>query len=277
MRFIIYSFNIHIIYPVMQNKTPYPYRKPVHRIGLAGSLTKLAIHLAIAIQLLLVPAIARELQLARNEKALEQLVAEQLLTDIYHRAGLALRVEPLPGARANAMVLSGDKDGEVARIKSYFEKNPTLLRVEPAYYYLTSTVFAKAGRGIGIKDTADLAKFRVGIVRGVAHAETATADLSKVDKVVSYEQLYRMLDADRIDLAIDTGINGRAIIQTLGLSHLEPVGDIARLELYHGLNASHKDLPATIGNVIQKMKKSGELDKLIRKTEEAVLKAYVGQ
>jgi polar amino acid transport system substrate-binding protein len=255
---------------------------PVSSVAWASRVcprVKVMITLVIACHLLWFSssAMARELQLVRNEKALEQLVAEQLLTDIYQRAGLTLHVEPLPGARANAMMLSGDKDGEVARIKSYFDKNPTLLRVDPPYYFLTSTVFAKAGRGIAIKDAADLAKFRVGIVRGIAHAEAATADLSKVERVVNYEQLYRMLDADRIDLAIDTGINGRAILQTLGLSRLEPVGDIARLELYHGLNPSHKNLPAAIGNVIQKMKKSGELDKLVRKTEDAVLKSYVGQ
>ncbi len=215
---------------------------------------------------------AQELRLAANEKATEQLVAEILLKEIYKSAGLVAQVEPLPGARANAALLRGEKDGEVARIRAYSERNPSLIRVDPPYYYLTTAVFARQGQK-PIKDKAELASYRVGTVRGIAHAEAAVAGLSKVEVVSDYEQLFRMLDAGRIDVAIDTGINGRMMIKRLALSRVEQVGELARLDLHTMLHPKHEALAARIGNAIRSMKASGELDKLIERTEHAVISA----
>ena len=217
---------------------------------------------------------AQTLQLARNEKAIEQTIAESLLKEIYSRAGLEFKAEPLPGARANASTLQGEKDGEVARIPPYFEKNPTLIRVDPPYYYLSSGVFAKAGRQLVIKSKADLANYRVGIVRGIAHAETATAGLKNLEVVDRYEQLYRMVEAGRIDLAIDTGINGRATLAALHIGSVEAAGEVARLDLHHVLGPKHSALAPKLSAVIQAMKKSGELDKLTRKFEDEATKSF---
>ena len=72
------------------------------------------------------------------------------------------------GVRANAMTLAGEKDGEVGRVLAYTTKNPGLIRVEPAYYHLSTTAFAKSDKGIKITSKEDLQKYRVGIVRGIA-------------------------------------------------------------------------------------------------------------
>jgi hypothetical protein len=217
---------------------------------------------------------AQTLHLTRNEGAIEQKIAETLLAEIYKRAGLEFKVEPLPAARANILTIRGEKDGEVARIRPYFDKNPSLIRVEPSYYYLTTRVFAKAGRKLVIKDQADLANYRIGIVRGIVHAEAATAGIKHLEVVSKYEQLYRMVDANRIDLAIDTGINGQATLAALGMKSVEPVGELARLELFHVLTAKQAALAPKLGAVIQAMKKSGELEKLTRRIEEEATRTH---
>jgi polar amino acid transport system substrate-binding protein len=154
------------------------------------------------------PLAAQELRLARNELAAEQSIAAQILRDIYARAGLGLEVVAMPGKRARVAALDGQVDGEVARVLSYAESNPKLVRVEPGYYRLVSTVFARSGSTIRIAQRQDLHQYRVGIVRGIAHAEAAVAGMPDVVAVGTYEQMYRMLAADRIDVAIDTSTNG---------------------------------------------------------------------
>jgi hypothetical protein len=217
-------------------------------------------------------AMAQEVHLARNENAIGQAVAAKLLTDIYKKAGLGINITPLPGARANAVALAGEKDGEVARIAPYFAKNPTLIKVEPGYYYLTTGAFAKSDKGITIASKDDLKKYKVGIVRGIAHAEAATEGLAGLQVTGSYDQLYQMLEAGRIDVAIDEGINGPATLKGLGLKGITQVGEIARLELFNVLTPAKKDLAPKISAAIKALKDSGELAKLTKRYEEEALK-----
>jgi ABC-type amino acid transport substrate-binding protein len=214
---------------------------------------------------------AQELNLARNENAIAQSVAASLLVDVYKKAGLTAKIQPLPGARANAMTLAGEKDGEVARIQAYATKNPTLIKVEPGYYYLTTGAFAKADKGVSVNSKDDLKKYKVGIVRGIAHAEAATEGLAGLQVAGTYDQLYQMLDAGRIDVAIDEGINGPGAVKKLGLKDIKQVGEIAKLDLFNMLHPSKKDLAPKISAAIKALKDSGELAKLTRKYEETAL------
>lgn len=243
------------------------------------SLTRAMVVLGLVVPLSAPPALAQTtLNLTANEKAVEQAVASLLIKDIYAKAGLNATVEPLPGKRATQLALDGGKDGEVARIKPYAEKYPRLLRVDPAYYSLTTGVFAKKGRKLMIASKADLVNFRVGVVRGIAHAERAvegSKDLIVVDK---YEQLYRMIDAGRIDVGVDTGINGLAEISALGLQHsIEQIGDIAGYDLHNILHPKHASLVPKISATIKAMQASGEIPQLIRKYEKQVIDGWVSK
>jgi polar amino acid transport system substrate-binding protein len=207
------------------------------------------------------------LTLASNEKAVEQVVASSILKDIYLRAGLKVNIIPMPAARANSTNLKGIHDGELARILAYSKKFPQLIRVEPAYYYLVSTAFSKTQNKIKIKSKADLAHLRIGVVRGVAHAELATVQLKNVDLVDDYEKLYTMLQSGRFDVVIDTEINGLYRIKKLGLKDVEIAGRLRKLELYNILNSKNSNLVPKISAAIQSLKNSGELDHLIKKYE----------
>ena len=213
-------------------------------------------------------AMAQEVNLARNEKAPAQAVAAALLADVYKKAGLGLKIQPMPGARANAAAVAGEKDGEVGRIPAYFAKNPTLVKVEPSYYYLTTAAFAKEDKGIKVASKDDLKKYKVGIVRGIAHAEAATEGLAGVQVVNDYDQLYQLIDAGRIDVAIDEGINGPLVLKRLGLKGIASVGVIANLELFTLLAPAKKDLAPKISAAIKALKDSGELAKLTKKYED---------
>jgi hypothetical protein len=219
-------------------------------------------------------ATAQEVNLVRNRDALVQEVAAKLLTDIYKKAGLTAQIVPFPGERATMLTLAGEKDGEVARVASYFIKNPTLVKVEPSYYHLTTAAFAKAEKGITIATKDDLKRYKVGIVQGVAHAEAATAGLVGVQTINTYRQLYLMLDAGRIDVAIDGGVNNIPSSMKggeAGLQGVVQVGELARSELFHVLTPAKKDVAPKISAAIKALKNSGELAKMTKRYEEEVL------
>jgi polar amino acid transport system substrate-binding protein len=211
---------------------------------------------------------AQDVNLARNANATEQAVAALIVTDIYKRAGLKAVVKPMPAARANAADLAGEIDGEVGRIQGYADKNKSLLKVEPAYYFITTTAFVKEGKGIKVTSKDDLKKYKVGIIRGVAHTADATAGHPALEVVGDADQLYKMLDAGRIDVALDAGVSGPFMAKKLGLKGIVEAGTIAKLDLFLILNPAKKDIEAKLAGVVSALKASGELDKMARKYEQ---------
>jgi polar amino acid transport system substrate-binding protein len=213
------------------------------------------------------------LHLASNERLVEQVIAAKLLLVIYERSNLAATITPLPPARANLSTLKGMSDGEVARIEAYASKNPSLLKVSPAYYYLSTVAFSKAPINIRSKD--DLKKYKIGAIRGVAHSDAITEGLSNIEYANDARSLFLMLQAGRFDIAIDTGANGQYLIKELNLEEVHAVGELARLELFHILAPSKKHLAARLSETITTLKRSGELETLIKRYEREFLQSGV--
>lgn len=230
------------------------------------SLTKPIVILAMALACVHVQAQDAKLGVAQREAV--QDVAAELLRTIYQRAGFSLTIEGLPLARLNDMVLKNTMDGEVARIGIYFERNPSLFKVEPSYYHLVTTAFAKIDRNLVISSTDDLKKYQVGIIRGAYHAAKATEGVANLVIVDDVSQLFKMLDAGRLDIVVDAGINGADMINQLGLtSSVKAVGELTRREFFSVLIPSKKDLAPKLSAVIKTMAASGELKKLTEKLE----------
>jgi polar amino acid transport system substrate-binding protein len=222
------------------------------------------------------PALAETLRIgvARNEAV--QGVAAELITEIYRRAGLKTQIEALPAARLTELVLNNEVDGEVSRIEIYFERNTSLIKVEPAYYWLVTAAFAKTDRKIVIKSKEDLKGYQIGIIRGVYHAAKATEGLSQVVVVDSVAQLFKMLESGRIDVAIDVSLNGTDMIQQLKLKNVAQVGEIARRDLFNVLIPSKASLVPRISATIKSMKASGDMESLIKRFEQKRLKDGTG-
>ena len=211
---------------------------------------------------------AQEVRLTRAEGNCDQLIASLILTDIYKRAGLTLTVQPVPNARATMMATSGMVDGEVARIDTYAENNPPLQRVDPPYYYFTASAIAKSNRGIRINSKEDLKKYRVGIVRGILYLKQMTMGVENLEIANGHDNLYKMLEKDRVDVIIDTRINSRYFIKKFDLKEMELVGDLARFDNYNILTPANKNLAPKISATIKSLITSGDLVKLRKKYEE---------
>jgi ABC-type amino acid transport substrate-binding protein len=223
------------------------------------------------------PVYAQDAKLGVAQNEAVQDVAADLLKEIYKRAGLTVSIEPYPIVRLADMVQKNEIDGEVSRIGLYFESNPNLIKVEPAYYHLVTAAFAKADKKISVSAPEGLKNHRVGIIRGVYHAAKATEGFPNVVVVDNVTQLFKMLSSDRIDVAVDVSLNGSDVINQLNLKNVQLIGNLAQRELYHVLIPSKKHLAPKISRAIMAMKASGELDSLAKKFEVRRLGAEVSR
>lgn len=214
---------------------------------------------------------AEDVKLGRNANATEQAVAALILTDIYRRADLNAIITPMPASRANAAAVAGKTDGEVGRIQAYADNNPSLIKVEPAYYYITTTGFAKDDSGIQLRTKEDLTGLSVGVIRGVAHTAAITKGHPNTRVVGDATQLYKMLAAGRIDVALDAGINGPYMLKKLGLDGISAVGDLARLELFAIVHPDNAPLADKLSTAIGELQDENKLESLVRRHEEEFL------
>lgn len=219
---------------------------------------------------LMTAAQSAPLKFAANERLAEQWVAHRMLQGIYAKVGIAIHIEPMPPARANLETIKGLRDGEVARIKAYGERNPTLIRVATPYYYLTTVAYSMKARMASVTQLSDLRHYTIGALRGVAHSQEATEGHPSVTFAQTSEQMFRMLASGRFDVALDTGINGRYLLKRQRSNEIESSKDLAQLELFHYLHPRHAELATKLDLVIRQMQASGELEALRQKAEQAL-------
>lgn len=202
----------------------------------------------------------------------EQQIGAIVLPQIYRKLGIEITIKQLPGNRAQFEAISGISDGEIMRIYTYGNENPTVHRVPTSYYYLETMAFTKKGSSITISNRADLAKYSIAKVRGVKHTNNITTGLANVSNVSSTEAMMRLLNDNLVDVVLTNTIDGLLTIKRLKLENIiisnKP---LARLDLFHYIHEDHKALIPRVDKEIQKMKASGELSEIIKKAKKQIM------
>ncbi len=215
---------------------------------------------------------AQPLSIAKIENAPDHILGGMLLEVIYKRANIPLDLTIMPSARALMQSSRGRIDGELQRIFKFGESYPTLLRVPTPFTYFEPTAFSVRHQ-IPISGWSSLEGYKIGVVRGMKFAELGLKGMENVLWLTGSDQLFKMLDAGRLDIIVSARFDGFYHIKKLQLNsirQLQPV--IERHQLYHYLHEKHKNLIPIIDDVIKSMKKSGELAKLRKKFSDEILK-----
>jgi polar amino acid transport system substrate-binding protein len=105
-------------------------------------------------------------------------------------------------------VLDGTDD-EIMRIWSYGIDSPDMNRVPTAYYYLQTGAFIDNDSDVVIRNTTDLAHYRLARVRGVKHTNSITAALLSVNDMSNTQQMMRYLSAGIVNVALTNIIEGK--------------------------------------------------------------------
>ncbi|MCG8617115.1 MAG: transporter substrate-binding domain-containing protein [Desulfobacterales bacterium] len=215
---------------------------------------------------------AEEYHFVSIEKLIEQEVGRLVIPKIYEKLNIKVTITPMPGKRAQHAATSGKKDGEIMRIWTYGENNPTTIRVPTPYYYLETMAFIKKDSGINIGSKDDLKNYKLVKVRGVKHTNNITKGLSNVDDKDNTAQMMKLVDSGRSQVALTNTVDGNLVLKQLNLTSIKPIDKpLAVLDLYHYIHESHKDLVPKVDAVIKEMKASGELAKVIKEAEAKVI------
>lgn len=198
-------------------------------------------------------------------------VAHQLLGEIYRRCGLDLQIEILPPARATLTAQANRVDGELMRTFDYGREHPELLRVTPPYYRVAVHAFWLRSRALTVRSSADLLRYSVCALRGVSFVPQFTRGHPALTLVQNNAQMFRMLESGRVDLVLNGLLSSQATLARLQLTDVDTSPELGRLDLFHYLRPQRAREAALLGDTIQRLRASGELDRMTARYESAAL------
>ncbi|MEE4354965.1 MAG: transporter substrate-binding domain-containing protein [Desulfococcaceae bacterium] len=185
------------------------------------------------------------------------LMVEEVLTQAYRNIGIRAEIKWLPGARALQMADEGKVDGAQLRVAGISKKCRNLLMVPVPVYESDIVVFTKK-KNFPVSGWAGLKPYKMAVPEGY------TAILDHVTGfncwVVNYRQMFRMLDAERVDIAIVDRFNGLLTVRKLeleGIRILEP--SLSRVCFYNYLHKKHKGILPRITASLEKMRDEGKM------------------
>ena len=177
-------------------------------------------------------------------------------TEAFRRAGLELNLAKLPAERALLLSNSGVADGELNRLAGIETQYPNLIRVPEK---LGDWYFAAFSKDASIPGNLDAIRGRaVGVIRGWKIYESALAGAKDVITVDDPDQLFRLLQLDRIEVALYILLMGLEQIRKLGIKDvriLDPPLYIRETFIY--LHHSHADLVPALTAALRAMKQDG--------------------
>jgi ABC-type amino acid transport substrate-binding protein len=215
----------------------------------------------------------RMLEVASNQGPHSAMLAV-VFNEICRQAGFGLTIVPLPAVRASKEAGSGNFDGELARPPSYGNSNPTLIRVDPPLSPVSIVAFARESSNVQINDLQDLKKYKIGIVYGMAAIEALVVGHKDVELAPNQASLHKMLKEGRFDVAIDIGPSGRVEILKQGIKGISEF-ELQRQYLHVYLHEKNRDIVPIIGAAIGRLMDSGNLSKLLHKSETDYLAGIV--
>jgi ABC-type amino acid transport substrate-binding protein len=214
---------------------------------------------------------AEEYHFVSIENLAEQEIGRIVLTRIYASMGIDITITPFPAKRAQMLAITGRSVGEIMRIYTYGEENPTVRRVPTPYYYLETTAFIKPNSSIKITSKDDLRNYILAKVRGVKHTNNITVGMENVINLNSTEQVMRFVSAGRADVGLTNTIDGLMTISKLNLNLVPINKPLAKLNLFNYIHKNFNDLVPLVDEKIKELKANGELTRIIEDAENTVL------
>lgn len=186
----------------------------------------------------------------------------RIVSEAYDRLQIPVEYFEFPGKRSLYEANAGYVDADLSRIKDVDKEFTSLRRVPTPIYWFEATAFSK-NKNLNIAGWESLRDLRLGIMRGMIFAERGVKGFPKVTVVDKPIHLFKMLESDRIDVAIFSDLNGLAIIKELRLSSLQALKPpLERIEAFHYVHKKHEALVPKLDAIFQDMKNSGQLDRM---------------
>lgn len=187
-----------------------------------------------------------------------------IVGEAFRRAGLRLKLVKLPAERGLINANAGIDDGDLSRIAGLEKNYPNLVRVPEKlmdWHFVAFTRQAKPTEA----SWAALETLSVGHIRGWKIYEKNLRPNSPITTADTPEQLFAMLDKNRIDVALYERWLGNALTKHMriqGVRVAEPPLAVREMFLY--LNRRHADKISAIATALRAIKAEGMYTRVCR-------------
>jgi polar amino acid transport system substrate-binding protein len=204
------------------------------------------------------------LTISTNNTPLDRKALAQLAEEACKRIGVGFKLVSLPSERSLLAANQGEVDGEGLRVAGLEEDYPHLLRVPERFIGISFVAFAANPAITLTEGWASLRPYRVAFINGWKMFEANAAGARVVHKLDKAEQLFQMLAAGRIDLALYTRADGLALVRQLGLSGIAPLAPALRdVDMYLYLHQKHQHLVPRLAKALREMKADGSHQRIL--------------
>ncbi|MCW9012726.1 MAG: transporter substrate-binding domain-containing protein [Gammaproteobacteria bacterium] len=178
---------------------------------------------------------------------------------------VSISFEILPAERSLILVNQGINDADCCRIPALLaQEYKNIIPVDISFFSARFSAFSKKN-DVPIKSFTDLKPFSVGSVEGW---KIAVNKIKEINPAVTHivttpEQLFLMLEQDRLDYGVVGYLSGLKTIADLKLNNihaLEP--PLEEKQLYLVVHNKHKNLIPLFNEVLNEMKNDGTINSL---------------
>jgi polar amino acid transport system substrate-binding protein len=207
---------------------------------------------------------AQTLSISTNNTPLDRQALFDLSKEAFRRIGVDFKLVSLPSERSLHSANQGEVDGEGLRVPGLSSQYPNLVQVPERYIGISFVAFAKDASIRLDQGWASLKPHRVAFINGWKMFETNAAVAKAVTKVDKPEQMFLMLDVDRIDLALYTRADGIALVRSMGLSSVAPLTPALKdVDMYLYLHKRHEALVPKLAQALREMKADGSYNRIL--------------
>ena len=178
------------------------------------------------------------------------------------RMGYQLKVSHLPAERALINANNGVDDGDLNRIGGLEKFYPNLVQVPEKTFDMEFAAFSK-NVNFTTSDWSTLKPFTVAIINGWKILERSIPPTVSLTKVKNAEQLFSLLENNRVDVILYGKWQGLHYIQEHHFSRvklLQP--SLAKMDMYVYFNKKHRDLVDQFSIKLHDMKADGTYQKI---------------
>lgn len=180
---------------------------------------------------------------------------------------VTITLEVLPAERSLTLVERGINDGECCRITDVvFRSYQNMVAVPVSFYSIRYSVFTKK-HDVPIRTFSDLKPWSVGTVKGWKAAVDNLQQLQPANLyiVTRPQQLFQMLQQERIDFGVMGYMSGRKTIADLKLQDIRPISPpLMEKKLYLLLAKKHQSLVTEFTRVFNDMMNDGTIEALYK-------------
>lgn len=206
----------------------------------------------------------RSLTISTNNTPLDRKALQELSQEAFHRVGIELKLVSLPSERSLTAANLGEVDGEGLRVAGLNSQYPNLVQVPERFVGVSFVAFSKDATINLDQGWESLKPYRVAFITGWKMFEANATGARVINKVDKPEQMFKMLDGGRVDLALYTRADGVVLARSLGLPTIAPLfPPLKDVSMYLYLNRKHEALVPKLAQALREMKADGSYNRIL--------------